>query len=194
MLGCIVSENGVEPDPEKIKCILKARQPQSKKTLRSILTFCSFNRTFMRGVSHITAPLHERTTQESDFVWNEDAKIFFYALKASMRKTSILAFPDVNKTFFVHTDASKYALGAVFMQKNDERKLVAVQNAIRSLAKSDRRYSTIDKEAAAVVFALKNFVIIFLEVRPSCILTIKCCKRRLRKSSFMVGSQDNWTL
>lgn len=92
-----------------------------------------------------------------DNVRNEDAKNSFYALNASMSKPPILPLPDGNKTFFVHTDASKYALKAIFTQKNDKGKLVAVQYANCSLTKSERRYSTFEKEAAAVVIALKKF-------------------------------------
>lgn len=55
MLGYIVSEHGVESDPEKIEYIAEARLSQSKKKLRSFLTFYSFNRRFVHEFLHIAA-------------------------------------------------------------------------------------------------------------------------------------------
>lgn len=85
------------------------------------------------------------------------AKTSFYALKDTVSKPPTLVFPDVNKKFSVYTDASKNALGALLMQKNDKCKLVVVQYASPSLTKSKRICSTFEKEAAAVISALEKY-------------------------------------
>lgn len=81
----------------------------------------------------MTTPLHKLTTQESDLVWNENAETFFYKLKYAMSKPPILPFPNANKTLLVHTNASKYSLGAVLMRRNTKSKMVTVQYASRSI-------------------------------------------------------------
>ena len=68
----------------------------------------------------------------------------------------ILAYPDFNHQFTVATDASGTALGAVLSQVivNKER-VIAYWS--RQLNKAERNYSTVEREALAVVCAVKEF-------------------------------------
>lgn len=68
-----------------------------------------------------------------------------------------MATTDGKKQFFVHTNASKSALAAVFMQMNVRGNLAAVQYASRSLSKTERSFSMSECEAAAVIFSLETF-------------------------------------
>ena len=68
-------------------------------------------------------------------------------------KAPILAFPCFGPNaakFMVQTDASGVGLGAVLEQ--DEH---VISYASRSLTSPERQYSTIQRECAAIVFALK---------------------------------------
>ena len=63
---------------------------------------------------------------------------------------------DVNKPFFLYTDASNYALGAVLCQGSPEAP-VPVEYASRLLLPAERNYNTTDREALAIVWALEKF-------------------------------------
>lgn len=61
-----------------------------------------------------------------------------------------------NENFILRTDASKYALGAVLMQgENEEDKPIVYVS--RLLLPAERNYSTTEREALAVVWALQKF-------------------------------------
>src|SRR5699024_8084703 len=65
-------------------------------------------------------------------------------------------YPDFSKPFILTTDASDYALGAVLSQGNvPSDKPIAY--ASRTLNESECRYSTIEKELLAIVWACKYF-------------------------------------
>ena len=58
-LGHVVSENGVEPDPEKISALPKwlENPPRNRKELQTFLGFAGYYRNFVEGFAKIAAPL-----------------------------------------------------------------------------------------------------------------------------------------
>jgi hypothetical protein len=68
-----------------------------------------------------------------------------------------LTFPDFKRPFQVTTDASATAIGAVLYQIQDngvERPIFFIS---RTLSKTERKWSTIEREAFAIVWALDQF-------------------------------------
>ncbi|GFX15917.1 retrovirus-related Pol polyprotein from transposon 17.6 [Trichonephila clavipes] len=68
----------------------------------------------------------------------------------------VLKQADGTKPYIIRTDASNYALGAVLLQGegSDEH---PIEYASRLLTPAERNYSTTEREALAVVWALKKF-------------------------------------
>ena len=64
----------------------------------------------------------------------------------------MLRHADFNKPFEIHTDASKYQLGAVISQ---EGKPIAFYN--RKLNLAQLNYTTIERELLVIVETLKEF-------------------------------------
>jgi hypothetical protein len=54
--------------------------------------------------------------KDTIFQWNEDCQQGLDTLKQKMVTTPILVFPDWEKTFHVHVDASSITLGAILAQ------------------------------------------------------------------------------
>ncbi len=60
-LGHIVSQNGVETDPEKIEALKTWPRPRNLKELKSFLRFAGYYRRFVQDFSKITRPLNDLT-------------------------------------------------------------------------------------------------------------------------------------
>ena len=73
-------------------------------------------------------------------------------MKQLIAKETLLAYPDFNKKFTIHTDASDFQLGAVIMQ---EDKPLAFYS--RKLTSAQRNYTTTEKELLSIVETLKEF-------------------------------------
>ena len=52
-LGLLVSKDGLEMDPEKIKTILDWEQPRNLTEVQGFVGFCNFYRRFIRGFSKL---------------------------------------------------------------------------------------------------------------------------------------------
>jgi hypothetical protein len=69
----------------------------------------------------------------------------------------ILKYPDFDKEFILATDASNVAIGAVLGQLDELGKEHPVAYASRVLNKAERNYSTTEREALAIFWAVKHF-------------------------------------
>jgi hypothetical protein len=81
----------------------------------------------------------------------------FDKMRLHVAADTLAAYPDHNKRFNVYTDASDFQLGACIIQ---ERRPVAY--FARKLTKSQRNYTTIEKEMLSIIATLKEFRIMLL--------------------------------
>ena len=88
--------------------------------------------------------------------WNQSAEDAFNHLRQLLVHAPVLKQADLKKPFKIYTDASDFALGAVLVQGEKETEK-PVEFASRRLVGAEIRYSTTEKEALAVVWALDKF-------------------------------------
>ena len=69
----------------------------------------------------------------------------------------ILRQPDHGKPFYIYTDASGYALGAILSQFDDESNEHVCQYASRLLKGAEIHYGITEIECLAVVLAIRQF-------------------------------------
>ena len=67
--------------------------------------------------SELLAPLSALTSKLAKWQWTEVEQTAFDKVKRVISKETLLAYPDFNEEFEIHTDASDYQLGAVISQK-----------------------------------------------------------------------------
>ena len=67
-LGHVLTAEGVEVDPEKIKAISEWKQPTSAKEIRSFLGLAGYYRRFIEGFSKIARPMTELLRKDTKFV------------------------------------------------------------------------------------------------------------------------------
>ena len=80
----------------------------------------------------------------------------FQTCKDLLINAPLLQYPDFDKPFVLTTDASNIALGAVLSQGPiGSDKPIAYSS--RTLSDTESRYSAIEKELLAIIWAVKHF-------------------------------------
>jgi hypothetical protein len=159
-LGHIVNEKGLSPDPEKQIAIQNYPIPENVDHLRSFLGLAGYYRRFVRNYAEKAHSLTKLTSKNIEWVWGPEQQEAFDLLKNCLITPPILAYPDFTRDFIVHTDASGYGVGSVLAQihiDNDVEKEVVIAYASKHLDKTQANWSTIEKEAYAIIHAVKIF-------------------------------------
>jgi hypothetical protein len=122
-LGYWVTREGISPTTNKVNAISNIATPINKKELRAFIGMVNYYRNMWIRRSHVLAPLAALTSKTAKWVWGAEEQKAFDTMKRIISKEVLLAYPDFNKPFIIHTDASHTQLGAVMSQ--DERPMTS---------------------------------------------------------------------
>ena len=70
-LGHVVSQDGIECDPDKTTAIADWPKPMNIQEVRTLCGLASYYRTFVPGFANIARPLHDLTRKNAVFEWND---------------------------------------------------------------------------------------------------------------------------
>lgn len=156
-LGHVITQDGVKPNPEKIEKILNWPIPKTAKEIKQFLGLSGYYRRFIRDYSKITKHMTKYLKKDTLIdITDPNYKESFENLKRIISTDQILAYPDFSRNFILTTDASDFALGAVLSQVQDgvERPIAF---ASRTLNETESKYATNEKEALAIIWAIKKY-------------------------------------
>ncbi|XP_062584037.1 uncharacterized protein LOC134245806 isoform X2 [Saccostrea cucullata] len=157
-LGYIAGKEELRPIPDKVEAIQNCIRPITKKQVRSFLGLVGFYRKFIPHFSAVAAPLSDLTKkgQPNKVLWGETQQNAFITLKSALMVTPVLKLPNISEEFILQTDASDVGIGAVLLQyENGIKKPVAY--ASKKLTAQQVKYSTIEKECFAIIWAVQKF-------------------------------------
>ena len=162
-MGHVVSGKGISTNPKKIEAVSKWPTPRTVYDVRSFLGFVGYYRRFIKNFSKITKPIREvitglenqskRAAKKTYIEWSDAADAAFEQLKAMCVSTPILAYPNYQLPFTLHTDSSTDGLGAVLYQKQDG-KMRVIAYASRSVSKAEANYPAHKLEFLALKWAV----------------------------------------
>ena len=92
------------------------------------------------------------------FLWDKNCQHAFETLKEQFISTSVLGFPDPERDYILYNDASDVEVGAVLDQKNGSEKEKVIFYASKAFFGSVKNWTTTEKEAYAVVWAIYMFM------------------------------------
>ena len=116
-LGHVISSEGINVDPSKIKAIMEQPTPKDITDVRSFLGLATYYIKFIYRFAHLVEPLHKLTRKDSPFNWTSKEEDAFKQLKNALATSPVLSIPDLTKTFLVEFDACGIDIGAFLMQE-----------------------------------------------------------------------------
>jgi hypothetical protein len=125
-LGWYCSADGIRPNPAKVSAIKDFPAPTDVKTLRSFLGLVNFYHKTSDRLSTVDRPLRHLLSPKNRFTWTSECQQAFERVK-SLVVDRVLIHPRPGKDFYMQTDASDYAVGAVLEQYDDEGNLRPIE-------------------------------------------------------------------
>ncbi|KAL7839056.1 hypothetical protein SRHO_G00257140 [Serrasalmus rhombeus] len=156
-LGHTVSAKGLQPDASHVAAVSQAPPPTDTVSLQSFLGLTSWYAKFIPNYAAIVEPLRALLRGAVSIVWTEEAQQSFERVKELIVNSPALALFNPELPTIVTTDASDYGVGAVLTQLHPESTEKTVAFASRTLTQAERKYSTIEKEALACVWATEKW-------------------------------------
>lgn len=153
-LGHMINKKGIKPLPDKVEAIIKAPAPRTVTQLQAYLGLLNYYCKFLPRLSENLTPLHQLLKANTPFKWSENCEKAFENSKKLLTENQLLVHYDVNKELYLTTDASEYGVGAVLSHKIDGEPISFASGTLNS---AQRNYSQVEKEALAIIYAVKKF-------------------------------------
>ncbi|MCP4480998.1 MAG: RNA-directed DNA polymerase, partial [Planctomycetaceae bacterium] len=99
-LGSLISSEGIVMQQRGIDKIQAWAIPTNRTELKSFLGFANYYREFIRGYSHIAAPMisldrkNKENPKDTSILWNDEAQEAFDALKKAFTEAPVLSLPS----------------------------------------------------------------------------------------------------
>ena len=158
-LGHDIDQHGIVIASDKIKKVMDFPEPRLWGQLKSFIGVVNYFHQFIPNQSMILKPLNTLISNYSKRVknkpveWTEEGKNAFKQIKDLIFNCPKLYFLNMTDKIVLMTDASDYGVGAYLYQEveGNHQPIVFLS---RSLKKSELNWSTIEKEAYAIYYAI----------------------------------------
>ncbi|KAF9761100.1 Retrovirus-related Pol polyprotein from transposon [Nosema granulosis] len=162
ILGNVVAEGIIKPDPEKVECIKSYPLPRTIKELRAFLGLVNYCREFITAYTRRAKPLFDLLKGETKrsvktIIHSEETISAFKELRDIITENTERAQPDFNKEFVLTTDASDTGIGAILAQIDDQGRERMISAYSKNFDKHQNNYSVTDKELLAVVKSIEHY-------------------------------------
>lgn len=155
-LGYQVGER-VHVSPNKLSAILQIATPTTVTELKSFLGIINYYAKFIKGYATIASPLFNLLKKNVHFKWTVKCTTAFKKIKELLMSKDVLVHYNSDLPLKVTCDASPTGLGAVLSHGTSTNTERSIAFASRTLTSAERNYSQLDKEALALIFAVKYF-------------------------------------
>jgi len=162
LLRFIVSQCGIEIDPNKAKAIAEMPPPKNIKELRGLIGRLQFVRRFISQHSQRCHPLYALLKGGTQFEWNEECQKAFDELKTYLASSLVLCPPTPGKPLILYVSALDDSIGAVLAQHNEEGKERAAYYLSKFFNEAEKKYTAMEKTCAAVVWVAQKLKHYFL--------------------------------
>ena len=122
--------------------------------IRSFTGFTNFYQKFVPNYANIVEPLSSVLRKVVEWSWRDPQQKAFDTIFQNLVHSTTLAYPDKDKTFHIHTDASDVAMGATLSQVDDKGQMRLVVCMSKKLNAAECSFPAHERELLALVHGL----------------------------------------
>ena len=141
-LRFMVSQRGIEANPEKVRAILKMTSPKTVKEVQKLTKrIAAFNRFVFRATNKCL-PFFK--TLKQVFAWTDECEIAFQELKCYQSNPPLLSPSKKGENLYLYLAISAIAVSAALVREKDRKKLL-VYYVSQAFQGAEAKYPRIEK-------------------------------------------------
>ncbi|XP_034690516.1 uncharacterized protein LOC117918102 [Vitis riparia] len=168
----MVSERGIEVDPDKIKVILNMPAPKTEKEIKGFLGKLQYISRFIARLTDICEPIFRLLRKNQPTICNDDCQLAFEKIKEYLLSPLVLVPSTPGRLLFLYLSVLDMALGCVLAQIDDSGKERAIYYLSKRILEYEMKYVMIGRLCLALVWAtrkLKHYMIEYSVHLISCL-------------------------
>ena len=171
-LGHEISAKGMLPGQKGVEEITRMGPPTMYTGVRKFIGAIGYFRHFIKNFARIAKPLNDLLGCGNSKLENHPVSLTaaaeeaFHTLKKKCVMAPVLAFADLKKPFLLETDASKYGLGTVLQQVQEDGRYHLVAYASHALCRSKANNHSSKLEFLALKWAVTQQFKEYLMYQP----------------------------
>ena len=157
LLGFMVSDKGIEVDPEKVKAIQAMPAPKTEKEVRGFLGRLNYIARFISQLTTTCDPIFCLLRKKNPEIWNAECEEAFEKIKQYLLKPPLLVPPVPKRPLILYLTVTGTAMGCVLGQQDESgRKERAIYYLSKKFMECESRYTMIEKLCCALAWAAKR--------------------------------------
>ena len=131
LLGFLVSNRGIEANPEKIKAVTSLAKPACTNDVQCLAGRIAALSRFISRLGEKAIPLYQMLKKTDNFVWSDAANAAFEDLKKQLAEPPVLAAPVDKEPLLLYVAANARAVSvAIVVERKEAGKEYPVQRPI----------------------------------------------------------------
>ena len=161
LLGFLVSERGIDANPEKIGTILRMKRPVRVHDVQKLTGCLAALSRFISRLGEKALPLYRLMKKADKFEWTPEADAAFAELKALLSTQPVLAAPISKEPLLLYIAATGQVVSTVLtVEREEEGKALKVQRPVYYLSEvltpSKQRYPHYQKLVYGIYMTTKK--------------------------------------
>ncbi|KAL5574290.1 hypothetical protein UlMin_023887 [Ulmus minor] len=190
-LGYMVTQRGIEANPDQIRSIMNIQSPASIRDVQRLTGRVAALSRFISRSSEKCHLFFSTLRKSKDFEWTPACEQALQDLKRYLTSPPLLSKPKDGEQLYIHLAVSEGAVSAVLVRHEDGKQF-PVYYVSKSLLDADTRYTQLEELALALVTAAPKLRPYF-QCHPITVYTTYPLKSILHKPE-LSGRLTKWTV
>ncbi|KAK5826635.1 hypothetical protein PVK06_021561 [Gossypium arboreum] len=153
----MVSEKGIEIDPDKVKAIQELPPLRTQKEVRGFLERLNYIIQFISQLTEKCDPIFRLLKKHNPGVWDKECQKTFDKVKQYLSNAPVLTPPSPDKPLILYLTVFENSIGCVLGQHDESgKKERAIYYLSKKFIKCETRYSFIEKLCCALIWTTRR--------------------------------------
>ncbi|XP_061351831.1 uncharacterized protein LOC133296787 [Gastrolobium bilobum] len=190
-LGFMLTNRGIEVNPDKCRAVLEMKQPESKKEIQQLTGRLAALTRFLPKSAEKALPFFKLLKKEAEFGWGEECKNAFENIKSCLATPPVLSKPEPEETLILYLSVGEEAISAALVRETDKSQQ-PIYFVGRTLQGPELRYQKLKKVAFALLTTARRLRPYFQSHRVI-VRTNQPIRQVLHKPN-LAGRMINWAV